>query len=80
MIRDYLAQYDLEPVSQSMGGYILDDDNDWYCYYAMRVEEIIGPDDPEYWESNAWYYDEENNIMYDSYEDYINGDGIKFEG
>lgn len=79
ILTDYLKELGLEPVVHKMGGAIIDADNGYYIYYVNEVRVIIGPDDPEYWESNAWYYDEENNIMYDSYEDYINGDGIKFE-
>ena len=71
LLREYLKKLDLDPLSPSMGGYIIDDDNDWYCWYADEVQELIGPDDPEYWEHNDWYDDEETGMTYFSYEDYM---------
>lgn len=72
LLRDYLVELDLEG---HIGGYVIRYDNDWACWIARELHELIGPDDLEYWEDNDAYYDEKTGLWYDSYEDYINGNG-----
>ena len=71
LLEEYLKKLDLEPVVETAHGGIIDADNDWYCWYVDKVQELIGPDDPEYWEHNDWYDDEETGMTYFSYEDYM---------
>lgn len=45
-LRDYLAERGLEPTNVS-GGWMT---NDYYCYTANNVHELITPDDEEFWD------------------------------
>lgn len=48
ILREYLAERDLEP--QNVSGGWIDSENDWYWYIAENLRELITPEDEEFWD------------------------------
>ena len=48
IIREYLAEMDLEPIGGKGG--IIDEANDWYFCEVLEVRELITPDEDEFWD------------------------------
>ena len=48
ILREYLAERGLVP--QNVSGGWIDSNNDWYCWVAKNITELITPDDEGFWD------------------------------
>ena len=48
ILREYLAELDLEPVT--VGGCFINMDKDWYWWTAEDIRELVSPEDDAYWD------------------------------